>query len=261
MVTAASAHSSTDLSTLPALCQIVREDLLLLALLQDRELEAETLHNLRREVDELLGLRLTTPPAREALALLRQGLDDIPQTPDAQTLDILAAEFADIYLNHHLQASPGESVWLDEDGLIMQEPMFQLRGWYQRHGLQVRNWRLRTDDHLVTQLQFIGFLLEGEASPERLEEIGRFLDEHLLRWIGAFGERVGNRCQTRFYAGLTRLTAAYLEEFRDLIALILGVPRPSPEEIAERMRPPRDILGLPVAGPAFPAAVNEGPGW
>ena len=261
MVTTASARFSGDPSALSALCQIAREDLLLLALLQDRELEAETLRDLRREEGEFLGLRLATPAAQEALALLRQGLADIPLDPDAQTLDILAAEFADIYLNHHHQASPCESVWLDEDGLIMQEPMFQLRGWYQRHGLQVRNWRLRTDDHLVTQLQFIGFLLEGEATPERLEEIGRFLDEHLLRWIGAFGERVGARCQTRFYAGLTGLTAAYLEELRDLIALILGVPRPSPEEIAERMRPPRDILGLTVAGPALPASANEGPGW
>jgi len=248
-------------SILPSLFQIVREDLLLLALLQDRELEAETLRNLRREEEELLGLRLATPPALEALSLLRQGLQDIPQALDPQTLDILAAEYADIYLNHHHQASPCESVWLDEDGLLMQEPMFQLRDWYKRYGLGVANWRLRPDDHLVTQLQFLGFLLEGEAGPERLEEIGRFLDEHLLRWIGSLGERVGARCQTRFYAGLTGLTAAYLEEFRDLIARILRVPRPSPEEIDERMRPPREILGFQVAGPALPPLANEGPGW
>ena len=261
MVPTPSSSPDTSPGTLANLCQIVREDLLLLALLQDRELEAETLRNLWQEEEDLLGLRLASPAAREALSLLHQGLRDIPQTLDRQTLDILAAEYADIYLNHHLDASPCESVWLDEDGLIMQEPMFQLRGWYQRYGLQVRNWRLRTDDHLVTQLQFIGFLLEDPASPERLAEIGRFLDEHLLRWIGAFGDRVGARCQTRFYAGLTSLTAAYLEEFRDLIALILGVPRPSSEEIAERMRPPRDILGLPVAGPALPPSANDGPGW
>ena len=28
-----------------------------------------------------------------------------------------------------------ESAWMDEDGLIMQEPMFQIREWYARYGI------------------------------------------------------------------------------------------------------------------------------
>jgi TorA maturation chaperone TorD len=241
--------------------QVLREDLLLLALLHDRELSAGTLHDLRRDgVEDLLGLRLESPAGRAALALLDQGLTDIPAPPDQRTLDILAAEYADIYLNYAFDASPCESVWLDEDGLIMQEPMFQIRGWYQRHGLAVANWRLRTDDHLVNQLQFVAFLLEGEANPVRLEEVARFLDEHPLRWIGAFAERVASRCRTRYYAGLASLTAAYLEEFRDLAARVLGHPRPSAADIEERMRPLSETLGLPVKGP-LPYRPHEGPGW
>lgn len=243
------------------LFQAVSEDLLLLALLHDRELTAQTLDALRQEgVEDLLGLRLASPAAREALNLLRQGLSDIPDPPDMQTLDILAAEYADIYLNYAFDASPCESVWLDEDGLIMQEPMFQIRRWYQRHGLAVANWRLRTDDHLVNQLQFVAFLLEGEANPVRLEEVARFLDEHPLRWIGAFAERVATRCRTRFYAGLASLTAAYLEEFRDLAARVLGHPRPSAADIEDRMRSLTETLGLPVKGP-LPYRPHEGPGW
>ncbi len=260
-MTSAPEPATPSAPDLRVLCQAVGEDLLLLALLHDRELTAQTLDALRQDgVGDLLGLRLASPAAREALDLLRQGLSDIPHPPDAQTLDILAAEYADIYLNHTFEASPCESVWLDEDGLIMQEPMFQIRAWYQRYGLTVANWRLRTDDHLVSQLQFLAFLLQGDASTPRLEEIARFLDEHLLRWIGAFASRIAARSRTRFYAGLASLTAAYLEEFRDLAADLLACPRPSAAEIEERLRPPREVLGQAVKGP-LPYRPSEGPGW
>lgn len=239
----------------------VREDLLMLALLHDRELDRDTLTGLWKECyEEFLGLKLQGEPGQEALRLLRQGLDDIPKELDQETLDILATEYADVYLSFSLHASPYESVWMDEDGLIMQDAMFQVRECYSRHGLAVENWRIRSDDHLVTQLQFIAFLLEGEPNEERIDEITRFLDEHLLRWIGDFADRISTRCKTRFYAGLASLTAAYLEEFRDLVAHLLDQPRPSSEEIEERMRPKRADAGIVVAPPS-PFVPGAEPSW
>jgi len=241
--------------------QAIREDLLMLALLHDRELDRETLMQLWKDCyEEFFGLELQGAPAREALRLFRQGLDDIPTDLEQGTLDILAAEFADIYLNYSLNASPCESVWVDEDSLTMQDAMFQIRDWYARHGLAVENWRMRSDDHLVTQLQFLSFLFDGEPGRERLEEIARFLDEHLLRWIGEFAERISARCKTRFYAGLAMLTSTYLEELRDLTAEVLDSPRPSAEEIEERMRPKQTAPGVAVSAPA-PFVPGAAPSW
>ena len=240
--------------------RLVAGDLRILALVQDKELDATLLSELRSAgCDELLGLRLTGQPGRDALDLLRQGIDDIPEETDQSALDILAAEYADIYLTHGLSASPCESVWLDEDGLAMQEPMFQIRDWYARRGLAVENWRLRTDDHLVIQLQFIAHLLDqAEALPADFAEPARFMDEHLLRWVGEFGKRVGARCRTRFYAGVATLTAAYLEELRDLLAELIGEPRPSAQEIEERMKKP--VAEVAVAPPA-PHVPGQSPSW
>jgi TorA maturation chaperone TorD len=247
----------------PALAPVfdaLREDLLLLALLHDRELDRETLMGLRQDcAGAFLGLELEGARARSALQLFRQGVDDVPEELDQDTLDILAAEYADIYLNYTLQTSPYESVWTDEDGLTMQEAMFEIRDWYRSHGLAVENWRMRADDHLVTQLQFLGYLLDGEPTPARLEEVSRFLDEHLLRWVGAFAERVSDRCKTRLYAGLADLTAAYLDEARDLAAQLLDSPRPSAEEIEERTRRKR-AAGIEVPAPA-PFAPGSAPSW
>lgn len=233
-------------------------DLLSLALLQDKELEPGLIHALRQECkEELFGIRLVSEAGGEAMDLFRQGVIDLPEELDQQTLDILASEYADIYLNNSLQAFPCESVWIDDEGLTMQEPMFQVRDWYGRFGLKVEDWRKRTDDHLVNQLRFAAHMMDADAGNAFLSDVARFLDEHLLRWIDEFAERVSSRCQTHLYAGLVRLTAAYLVELRELLADATGEPIPSAEEIDERMRP-KESVAVDLPSPYVPGTA---PSW
>lgn len=233
-------------------------DLLSLAVLQDKELDQGLVQALRQDCrEDFLGLVLVSEAGQVAMGLFRQGLIDLPEELTDQTLDILAAEYADIYLNNSLQAFPCESVWLDHEGLTMQEPMFQVREWYGRFGLQVEDWRKRTDDHLVNQLRFAAHMTATDAGNAALSDVARFLDEHLLRWIHEFAERVSNRCQTHLYAGLVQLTAAYLSELRELLAAATGEPIPSREEIDERMRP-KDSVAVDLPGPYVPGTA---PSW
>lgn len=239
-------------------CAAAAEDLALLALLHDRELDPELLLSLWEHCyEDFLGIALRTPRGRQAEELLREGLTEIPASRSEQAMDQLAADYADIYLTHGIGASPCESVWLDEDHLTMQEPMFEVRAWYRKHGLAVEDWRRRTDDHLVHQLRFLAHLMTTDGPREdALADTARFLDEHLLRWIDAFAGRVAARCATRFYAGLAMLTAAWLDEFRDLLADVLEEPRPAlepPDAAQRRSAPP-----VEVAAPYLPGA---GPGW
>ncbi len=191
-----------------------------------------------------LGLKLKSPKAVEAVKFMVDALIDLPLPVPKATLDELAADYAAIYLNHDYSASPYESVWLDEENLVMQAPMFQVREFYRRHGLGVADWRNRSDDHLVIELLFIASLMQS-GQPDALAEAAHFMDEHLLRWLPQFGERVAKRCATPFHAAACWLTAAYCDELRDLLAKILGEPRPSPEEIEARMRP-QIVQAVPV---------------
>lgn len=177
-----------------------------------------------------------TELTQERVEALGKGL--FPKISDT-LLDDLACDFADIYLNGKFHSSPQESVWLDDDELVCQRPMFEVRAWYARHGLGVPNWRCMADDHLVNQLLFIAHLLDKAAENAEpltlLAETSRFMDEHLLRWLLPFAQRVSQRCATPFYAGLALETARYCEHLRDLLAEILEIPRVSHEEIEARL--------------------------
>jgi TorA maturation chaperone TorD len=203
-----------------------------------------------------IALRLESPAGVAALELTGLGVADLRQDEDA--LARYAADYADIYLTHGLRASPCESVWLDQESLAMQAPMFETRAWYRRFGLVVPDWRMRADDHLVFQLQFVAHLMgsvEGAA-----DEAARFLDQHLLRWVDRFAARVSARCATPFYAGLADLTAAYVEELRDLLAEALGMPRPAPEALEQPAGGQANVeASVEVPAPRY--VPGTGPSW
>jgi TorA maturation chaperone TorD len=230
------AETTTPAHPLDDFCRAVAQDLAELAVLHDAEVDASLLRSLKQSGFPALRLKLESRPAQEASALLERALTEIPESPDPQLIDDLAADFAGIYLTYAYRASPNESVWTDEENLERQQSMFEVREYYRRHGLGVENWRIRSDDHLVIQLQFLAHLFGDEDQLEHLATAARFMDEHLLRWVLSFARRVATRCVTPLYAGINLLTAAYCDELRDLLAEILDRPRPTEAEIESRVQ-------------------------
>jgi len=242
----ATAETAVTSDPLAELRTTVAEDLLLLSTLHDVEPGKELLSLLRKDgFLQALGLRLRSEKGLNSLEFFDHTLKSLPDNIDSETMDELAADYASIYLNYGIKASPEESVWLDEENLVCQNSMFQVRSCYERHGLGVEDWRIRPDDHLVLELQFIQFLFETGSDEECLREVAQFMDEHLLRWLMQFATRVSTRCETAYFAGTALVTAHYCEELRDLLATILEEPRPTPEEIDERMQPLRPVEEVP----------------
>lgn len=230
------------------LCEFVATDLTMLATLHDREPDAPLLLALRKaDFPHGLGLNLVGEDGLQAVDLMQRVVAILPEAFDTSTLNELAADYAGIYLNYVIHASPEESVWLDDENLTCQDSMFQVRSWYEQYGLGVENWRIRPDDHLVLQLQFLSHLFAHNPTLSGLQKSARFMDEHLLRWLMSFAERVAARCDTAYFAAVAMLTGVYCEELRDLLAKILAEPRPSAEEIEERMKPRRQAEAVPVS--------------
>lgn len=231
-----------DANITSSFCRMVASDLRLLADIHAVELTRERMQELQAmEFPAVLALNPASQPFSAALQQMEDCVKGWPADLPASLTDELATDFADIYLNGTLHGSPNESVWVDDEELTCQQPMFDVREWYARHGLEVPNWRLMVDDHLVNQLLFIAYLMEKAAENNDqqqalLTETALFMDEHLLRWLLPFGQRVAARCTTAFYGSLCLLTAFYGEQLRDLLADILDVARPTHEEIEARMK-------------------------
>lgn len=217
------------------------EDAATLAVLQDRELTPAALAELKDlGFPDNLGLSPHDEAGRTAFAMMRDAIKTLPTAPDTAFCDSLAADFAAIYLTGALGASPYESFWLSDDHLLCQDAMWEVRAAYTAAGLAVPNWRLRPDDHLVYQLQFLSRVLARIGEDQDWRSLASFLDDHLLRWLPAFASRVAVHCDTAFYATLVLLTDAWCQQLRGIIARHLGEPRPTREQIEDRLRQQRN---------------------
>lgn len=239
---------------------VLAEDASTLAILQDRELSPAVLAGLKSLA---FPSNLALPPRDDislrAYNMMRGVVTSFPETPDAAFLDDLAADFAAIYLTGAFGASPYESYWLSDDHLICQDAMFAMRTLYAEAGLKVPDWRMRPDDHLVFQLQFLTHLLTKANHDDAWHTLAHFLDYHLLRWLPDFAGRVASRCGTPFYAALAILTDVWCEQLRRLIEQHLGAARPTAEDIEEHLRSQRiaEITAVPIH--FMPGAA--GPSW
>lgn len=236
----------------------IGDDLALLARLHDRELDAPLVAILRRiPVDRWFALRLEGPEFTEAIRLLEDALKGAPDPVTPEALDEMAAEYAAIYLNHTYRISPHESVWVDEDGLERQEPMFRVREAYAEFGFCVPDWRMRADDHIAHELAFLANVAPRLADREAAEAFARFLREHPRVWLPEFAGRVVRRCQSPFYAGLALLTTTYVSALADLMAQVYGF---DPTPVAPQARS-QVASGPTCADPPPRYAPGAGPGW
>jgi TorA maturation chaperone TorD len=216
------------------IASVFAEDVSTLAILQDRELSPAVLAGLKDlKFPNNLGLLPTDDMSQKAFMMMQEVVASFPTVPDTAFLDNLAADFAAIYLTGALGASPYESYWLSDDHLICQDAMFDIRALYAAAGLVMPDWRIRPDDHLVFQLQFLAHLLTKADKDDDWRSLATFLDYHLLRWLSDFASRVVSRCDTPFYAALALLTDVWCQQLRGLIEQYLGEERLTSEKIEE----------------------------
>lgn len=191
--------------------------------LHDREADSALIEGLWAADYPALLAELLAPGGDAAVAQgFGRALAGLPRPLPPALLDELAADFADAYLTHGFRAAPTGSVWMTEDHLERQEPMFAVRDWYAHYGLGVPDWRLRSDDHLVHELQFVAHLL-ALGSPAALGDAAVFMDRHLLPWVPDFCLRVASHARHPFHAGAALVTRAVLAALRAELALATGL--------------------------------------
>lgn len=200
------------------LAEAIVDDALTLAALHDRELTGQTIAMLREaDFPHTLGLLPTDAEQTAVWDGMRDAIAEFPDPVPAALIDDLAAEYAAIYLTGAYQTSPYESVWTDDEHLMCQDSMFELRRIYAESHLMVENWRSRPDDHFIFQLLFIAHQVKSASSSQDWAAIGAFMDKHLLAWYPKFAAQIAVRSQNRFYVMLQLLTASWCQSLRRVL--------------------------------------------
>lgn len=240
-----------------AIAAALADDAETIALVHDHELTSAFVEELRLiGFPDNLVLLPATVQAQEAWRFMATALAEQELPLDAAAIDRLAADYAAIYLVSSYGASPCESTWIDEDHLLCQDTMFQLREIYRAAGVAAADWRRRPDDHLVLQFAYLAHVMRHASTDDDWRAIARVMDEHLLRWLPDFCKRIASRCATPLYAGLAIVTTEWADELRNLLAARLGEPRPSREEIEARLQPSGPTAEQPIA-----VVPGGGPSW
>jgi putative dimethyl sulfoxide reductase chaperone len=199
----------------PTLMQVLADDAEALAALHDRELTPGIVQALKQSgFPESLGLLPTTESARAAWWAMTEALADLPESPTPQNMDELASEYAAIYLTGAYGTSPCESAWTSDEHLNCQAAMFEWRDIHAAAGLAATDWRQRPDDHLVLQLLYVAHAGRQVRTDNDQYLLAQVFDDHVLRWLPAFGARVAGHSNLPFYTGLGLLTVAWAETAR-----------------------------------------------
>jgi len=161
--------------------------------------------------------------------------------PDGSTRQRLACDYAHTFLaagnyDDHM-ATPYESVFTSEDGLLMQEARDDVYRMYcaEHVGLPADNHE--PEDHLTFELEFMAVLADrmnealadgnfGEA--HRLAAVSRdFHTRHLESWIDNLCDGIDRVAETRFYRGVSKITRGFvhmddetIEEIDELLAAL-----------------------------------------
>lgn len=125
-------------------------------------------------------------------------------------------------------ATPYESVFRSEDGLLFQKPYTEVYQSYKRNCVKNDSELNLPADHLSFELQFLGKLCEKAAdslASARTEEARTLLDEqrdfiesHILSWIDDLSAVAGKLVKLDFYRGVLKVVRGFAEDRARMLA-------------------------------------------
>lgn len=155
------------------------------------------------------------------------GLDlgqDFLQGSEESVLEEMAVEFTRLFLGPGKHISPHESVHRPSEeggtGQLWGEPTVKVKKFIEAAGLEYSSEYSGMPDHISVELEFMQHLTLREA--QACEEDGRegskfyqniekaFIEEHLIRWVPKFCEKVMEETEMLFYKGIASFTKKYI---------------------------------------------------
>lgn len=192
-------------------------------------------YKIRSQIYALLKILFLKPPSQEFLNYLKEfnvtieyesspdfakGLEFLRKDADCEP-EGLALEHTRLFIGpYRLSAPPYESVYMNAQRLVMQQPTIEVRKVYLQAGLEVKGIHSNPDDHISAELEFMEYLCDKTASALKrqdnreaitcIELQKKFLEEHLNKWIPTFSEEILRSTKQEFYMGAALLLRGFI---------------------------------------------------
>lgn len=132
-------------------------------------------------------------------------------------------------ITERLPLAPWESFYGNDERLLFQETMLDVRNWYTRFGLELVNAHREPDDHIGLELLFVAHLAQlglqavEEGNGLNLEQVlaaqRGFLTAHLLKWAPRWCDQMVDHARTDYYRGLALVLRGALLALSQLLNL------------------------------------------
>ena len=154
---------------------------------------------------------------------------DYLQKPQEELLSDLAVEYARLFLGPGKHVSPHESVQHQKDdgqgGLLWGESTAEVKRFIESTGLSYNSEYTGLPDHISVEFEFMQQLtLREEQAWREEDEDGaldclrterKFIEEHLIRWVPFFCDKVIGEAELPFYREMAALTKNFIEFERE----------------------------------------------
>lgn len=187
----------------------------------------------RTEMTSDLLKQITEPPVLQALSDLGVRFEnDFLQKAGEELLEELAVEYTRLFIGPGKHISPHESVHHQRDdgqyGLLWGMSTVEVKKFIESTGLEYRSDYQGLPDHISVEMEFMRELLLKEGEARRKEDKReavyflkiekKFMEEHLLKWVPEFCDKVISEAQLSFYREMARLTRSFLELEKENVA-------------------------------------------
>lgn len=191
-----------------------------------KELTSDQISELKTRGDVLLnfskagGNSEDAKQIRSGLELMKKYFESVASGSEKDVRLDLAEDYAGLFLGVRGKIPhPSESAY-QGGRKIMTRPYREVRKIYEEAGLSANKAFTEPDDHVATELSFMGFLakktsdaiLEGnaESTKKLLQNQKNFQERHLMKWVPKMCNDVLEIGRTDFYKGVAMVTRGFL---------------------------------------------------
>jgi putative dimethyl sulfoxide reductase chaperone len=156
-----------------------------------------------------------------AASLLRQSVDN-----QSTNVNLMREDYLSLFTGTgNPLAPPYESVYKSTDHLMFDRQTSEVREFYSSYGWKYRFKGEIPDDHLGIELLFLTKLIDKYmefddhvCENEMSNEIGRFIENHILSWVPQWHNDIMKNARTIGYKGIGTLIYACVEDIYGIIS-------------------------------------------